>query len=77
MDISINTNINIFKENLVNLIGNSQLPIGTTYYVLKDVFSSIESLYNQTLEKEKQELLKSLSKENEKDSKEEIEIEEN
>lgn len=73
MDISMNMNINIFKDNLVNLIGSSQLPIGITYYVLKDIFSNIETLYNQTLEKENQELLKSIEEEEKKKEKEDIE----
>ena len=76
MDISINTNINIFKENLVNLIGNSNLPIGITYYILKDIFSEIQDIYNITLEKEKQEMLNSISEEEKKES-DEIENEEN
>lgn len=76
MDISINTNINIFKENLVNLIGNSNLPIGVTYYILKDIFSEIQDIYNITLEKEKQEMLNSISEEEKKES-DEIENEEN
>lgn len=76
MNISINTNINIFKENLVNLIGNSNLPIGITYYILKDVFSEIQDVYNITLEKEKQEMLNSISEEEKKES-DEIENEEN
>lgn len=72
-DISINTQINIFKENLINLIGSSQLPIGVTYYVLNDVYKTIESLYNETLEKERQELLASVKKEKEEAEKEDIE----
>lgn len=76
MDISINTNINIFKENLVNLIGNSNLPIGVTYYILKDIFSEIQDIYNITLEKENQEMLNSISEEEKKES-DEIENEEN
>lgn len=62
--VGINTGINVFKENLINLIGNSQLPIGITYYVLKDVFVDIERLYNETLVKE-QEILETSLKENE------------
>ena len=70
MEISTNMNINIFKDNLANLIGNSQLPIGVTYYVLKDVFNEIQNLYNETLAKEQQELLKTLKKEEENNQEE-------
>lgn len=62
MNISINTEMNIFKENLINLIGNSQLPVGIIYYIIKDVFLNIENLYNQTLEKENQEIVASIGK---------------
>lgn len=73
--VGINTGINVFKENLINLIGNSQLPIGITYYVLKDVFVDIERLYNETLVKEQQEILETSLKEN-KDKKDKDETNE-
>ena len=64
-DVGINTKINIFKDNLITVIGNSQLPIGVSYYILKDVFQNIEILYNETLEKEKKDILSSMEKEKE------------
>ena len=73
MNIKINTQINMFKDNLVSVIGNSQLPIGVTYYILKDVYNNIEMLYNQTLEKEQQDLLAEMEKEKEEAEKEDIE----
>ena len=72
-DISINTQMDMFKNNLINVIGDSQLPIGVTYYILKDVYKNIEMLYNQTLEKEQQELVASMEKEKEEAEKEDIE----
>lgn len=72
-NIGLNTKINMFKDNLITVIGNSQLPIGVTYYILKDVFQNIEMLYNETLEKEKQDLLSSMEKEKEEAEKKDIE----
>ena len=69
-EISLDLGINAFKDNLINLIGNSQLPIGVTYYVLKDVFNEIQKLYNETLAKEQQELLETLKKEEENNQEE-------
>lgn len=62
-EISLDLGINVFKDNLINLIGNSQLPIGVTYYILKDVFNEIQNLYNETLTKEQQKLLESTKEE--------------
>lgn len=62
--ISLDFGINVFKDNLTQVINNSQLPIGIVYYVLKDVLSDIQNLYNETLNREKEEILNTLKKEN-------------
>ena len=56
-EIGINTVMQVFKDNLAMTIKNSQLPIGIIYYVFKDVYNDIEKIYNETLEKEKQDIL--------------------
>lgn len=55
--MGINTLINIFKENMSNVINNSQLPIGIVYYVLKDLLIEVEEVYEKSLQKESQERL--------------------
>lgn len=65
MNLSINTNINIFKDNLINLIGNSNLPIGVVYYIIQNISLELENVYNETLVKEQQEILETSLKENE------------
>ena len=57
----------VFKDNLAMTIKNSQLPIGIIYYVFKDVYNDIEKIYNETLEKEKQDILSSMEKDKKKD----------
>ena len=47
-----NLTIEAFHHNLLNLINNCGLPVGTAYYVLKDVYKDIENLYNRALAEE-------------------------
>ena len=69
-DISINTQINFFKKNIANVIGNSQLPVGVLYYILKDVMRDIENLYEDALQKEAEEICKEAEKAKAEDIKE-------
>ena len=55
--MGINTLIIVLKENLSNVINNSQLPIGIVYYVLKDLLIEVEGVYEKSLQKEAQERL--------------------
>ncbi len=59
-EIGINTVMQVFKDNLAMTIKNSQLPIGIIYYVFKDIYNDLEKIYNETLEKEKQDILSSM-----------------
>ena len=63
MNMSMNTLVNVLKENMTNVINNSQVPIGVVYYVLKDLLSEVEDVYSKTLKKESQETLERLEKE--------------
>lgn len=63
MNMSMNTLVNVLKENMTNVINNSQVPIGVVYYVLKDLLSEVEDVYSKTLKKESQETLEILEKE--------------
>ena len=75
MNLSINTNINIFKDNLINLIGNSNLPIGVVYYIIQNISLELENVYNETLVKEQQEILETSLKENKDKDEDNEEIE--
>ena len=63
MNMSMNTLVNVLKENMTNVINNSQVPIGVVYYVLKDLLSEVEDVYDKALKKESQETLERLEKE--------------
>lgn len=69
-DISINTGINIFKNNITEVIGRSQLPVGVLYYTLKDILSEIENIYQGVLQKESEDLAKQLDDNDKKERKE-------
>ena len=52
------------KNDIIKLIGESQLPVGVVYYILKDLFDDITNAYNQSLALE-QSLLESNNNSNE------------
>lgn len=41
--------INKFYKELIEVINHSSLPVGTAYFVLKDVLNEIQSLYNKAI----------------------------
>ncbi len=57
MDKYINTKINNFKSDLVNLTTQSDLPIGIVYYEIKDLLVDIEKAYKNTLSLEQTAIL--------------------
>ena len=57
-NVSINTQINLFRQNIAKTIATSQLPVSVLYYVFKDVLNEIGSLYENTLQKEAEEFQK-------------------
>lgn len=52
------------KNDIIKLIGETQLPVGVVYYILKDLFDDITNAYNQSLALE-QSLLESKNNSNE------------
>lgn len=57
MDKYINTKINNFKSDLINLTTQSDLPIGIVYYEIKDLLVDIERAYKNTLSLEQTAML--------------------
>lgn len=45
-------NYQIFKESINKIIQNSGLDIGVVYFILKDIFREIETLYYSHLNRE-------------------------
>lgn len=46
----------LFKEKLYEIINSSGLTIGSAYFIFKDVYRDLENVYNQQIEKEKENL---------------------
>ena len=49
-----NSSIKYFQQELIQLINNSNLPVGTVYFVLKDSLNEVEKLFNDCIIKESQ-----------------------
>ena len=67
MEDSINIKTEEFKQNLYNLINQSNLPISNVYYVMKDVFKELEGIYLNTLQQERIRRQKTKKEENKKE----------
>ena len=67
-----NTTCEIFKQNIDNVISNSQLPPVVAYYILKDSLKDLQNLCRQALEYQRQKALKQ-KEESEKEQEEEAE----
>ena len=63
---NFNTQLNDLKNNLINTINQSGIPVGVIYYLLKDILSEVTDSYKQTLAIEKQ--VEALTKEDTKNN---------
>ena len=50
----INSKIEFTKEQFINVINNSGLPIGVIHYLLKDISNEVVAEYNRAIAYEKQ-----------------------
>ena len=49
MENDVNITIEEFKLSIINLLNNSNMPIGMIYYIMKDVFGEITEEYQNYL----------------------------
>lgn len=63
----INSKIEFTKEQLINVINNSELPIGVIYYLLKDISDEVIVEYNRAIAQEKQQQIQQMQEEGEKE----------
>ena len=59
----INSKIEFTKEQLINVINNSGLPIGVIHYLLKDISNEVIVEYNRAIAQEKQQQIEQMQKE--------------
>ena len=49
IELGFNTRLNDFKRDMADLMAKSKLPIGSIYYVVKDLLNDVERAYKETL----------------------------
>lgn len=63
----INSKIEFTKEQLINVINNSGLPIGVIHYLLKDISNEVIIEYNRVIAQEKEQQIQQMQEEGEKE----------
>ena len=63
----INSKIEFTKEQLINVINNSELPIGVIHYLLKDISNEVIVEYNRIITQEKEQQIQQIQEEGEKE----------
>lgn len=51
---TINYSIENFRKDIYEIVNNSQLPLGTVYFIFKDIFGDITSAYQNAVIQEMQ-----------------------
>lgn len=59
----MNSKIEFTKEQLINVINNSGLPIGVIHYLLKDISNEVIIEYNRVIAQEKQQQIQQMQEE--------------
>lgn len=52
--MNINYSIESFRKEIYDIINNCQLPIGTVYFIFKDIFGDISQAYQAAVNQEAQ-----------------------
>lgn len=68
MDKDFNLTCDDLKIKLTDLINESELPVAATYYILKDIFHSLENFYIGYLNEKKIKQVAEQQKKDEEDS---------
>lgn len=72
MEQNINLMIEDFKDNLINTINNAGFPPSIVYYILKDVYSNVESSYFNYLNQQKRQVAENQLQQLEQEQKTEL-----
>lgn len=67
--MNINFTINNTYQNILNIITEAQLPVGTIYFMLKDILHDIEIAYQAGIQLENENIIK--EQQNDKNNEEE------
>ena len=52
--MNINYSIENFRQEIYDIINNCQLPIGTVYFIFKDIFGDVSQAYQTAIKQEAQ-----------------------
>lgn len=69
MNENFNLKVEELKENIINIINNSGLPISVIYYVYKNILKDIEMEYFRVLQEQQQHQKKGQKQEKEEQEK--------
>lgn len=56
----MNLQIENVKQQVINVINNSNLPIGTIYYMFKDILNEVGTEYDRALASERQQQIQQM-----------------
>lgn len=48
----MNRSYEVFRNNVINTIQNSDIELGAAYYILKDVLGEVEKAYSHSIQQE-------------------------
>ena len=48
----INYNIEAFRQNMYDMINQSQLPLGVLHFIMKDIYTDITTAYQNAIQQE-------------------------
>lgn len=59
----MNIKVEELKQNIIEQLNNSGLPIAIIYYLMKDILSMVEIIYRQEITKEQEQQIEERKKE--------------
>ena len=55
--MSVNYSIETLRQNIYDVINQSQMPIGIAYFIFKDIFADITAAYQSAVQQEAKEVM--------------------
>lgn len=68
MENNFNLKIDVFRQQLLQIISNSNLPVSVIVYIIKDIYNEINDLYRQAVMNEYEESIAAQKEQEEQDN---------
>lgn len=68
MENNFNLKIDVFRQQLLQIISNSNLPVSVIVYIIKDIYNEINDLYKQAVMNEYEESIAAQKEREEQDN---------